>query len=215
MLRFHGWRNGPSPGFLLVLASRLSTRVKPFAGWPGTSLHQCRALHSPTFGHFLVLPSRCSTTTWPTIGLTSKRLPSPSLNLKLGGLPFQPMTSQLSPLCKWRTAPRSFSPFLIYLSFSPRVLRRPTDSLAPRNMFLCCGLLCSSVFSLCSFPSISPLVSPLIRDGRYCGGRRCSKVPVSCSFSGSLLDSPFRSLTVPLLGSVPSRCRCFTLSYGP
>ena len=30
-------------------------------------------------------------------------------------------------------------------SFSPRVLRRPTDSLAPRNTFLRCGLLCSSV----------------------------------------------------------------------
>ena len=55
----------------------------------------------------------------------------------------------------------SFSPFLNYLSFSPRVLRRPTDSLAPRSMFPCIGLLCSSVFSLCSFPSISPLVSPL------------------------------------------------------
>ena len=77
-----------------------------------------------------------------------------------------------------------------FLSFSPRVLRRPTDSLAPRNMSLRCGLLCSSVFSWCSFPRISPLVSPLRYEmvGTVCWTRL------------------FRSLTVPLLGSVASRC---------
>ena len=86
-------------------------------------------------------------------------------------------------------------------SFSPRVLRRPTDSLAPRNTFLRCGLLCSSVLSFVLLSQYLPSrVTAPIRDGRYCGGQRCSKVPVS------------RSLTVPLLGSVPSRCRCFTLS---
>ena len=47
-------------------------------------------------------------------------------------------------------------------SFSPRVLRSPTDSLALR--VLRCGILCSPVFSLCSYPSISPPVS-LLRYG--------------------------------------------------
>ena len=42
---FHGWRSGPSPGFLLVPALRPSTRVKPLAGGPGASLSHCRALH--------------------------------------------------------------------------------------------------------------------------------------------------------------------------
>ena len=41
---FHGWWSGPSPGFLLVLALRLCTRVKPLAGRPGASLSHCRAL---------------------------------------------------------------------------------------------------------------------------------------------------------------------------
>ena len=55
----------------------------------------------------------------------------------------------------------TLSPFLICLLFPPRVLRRPTDSLAPRNVSLRCGILCSSVLSLCSSPSISPPVSRL------------------------------------------------------
>ena len=41
---------------------------------------------------------------------------------------------------------------------------------------------------------------------------RRSKVPVGGSFSGSPLDSPFSNSDSPLLGSVPSCCRCFTLS---
>ena len=41
---------------------------------------------------------------------------------------------------------------------------------------------------------------------------RCSKVPVGGSFSGSRLDSPFSIFDSPLVGSVPSCCRCFTLS---
>ena len=57
---------------------------------------------------------------------------------------------------------------------------------------------------LCSFPTISPLVSPL----RYemvgtVAGQRCSKVPVSSSFSGSLLDSPFSISDSPLVGLRP------------
>ena len=54
----------------------------------------------------------------------------------------------------------------------------------------------------------SPWRAPLL--ARPCGWWRCSKVPVSSSFFGSLLDSPFRSWTV-LLDSLPSCCRCFTL----
>ena len=40
----HGWRSGPSLGFLLVLASRLSPRTKPLLVDLGV-LHQQRALH--------------------------------------------------------------------------------------------------------------------------------------------------------------------------
>ena len=46
-------------------------------------------------------------------------------------------------------------------------------------------------------------VTAPIRDGRYCGGRWCSKVPVSCSFFGSLLDSPFSISDSPLVGLRP------------
>ena len=52
---FHGWWSGPRPGFLLVPALRPSTRVKPLAGGPGTSLSHCRALHKngdPNLGLF-------------------------------------------------------------------------------------------------------------------------------------------------------------------
>ena len=89
------------------------------------------------------------------------------------------MTSQLSALCKWRTAPRS----LLLLSFSPRVLRSPTDSLALVRLLL-----------VLLFQYLPSRVTAPIRDGRYCGWRR----------SGA-----------PLLGSVPSRCRCFTLHCAP
>ena len=46
-------------------------------------------------------------------------------------------------------------------------------------------------------------VSASIRDGRYCGWRRCSNFPVSCSFFGSLLDSPFTFSDSPLVGLHP------------
>ena len=74
------------------------------------------------------------------------------------------MTSQLS-LYKRRTAPRLLSP-LIYLSFSPRVLRRPTDSLAPRNMFLrssFSGSLQDLPFSISNSPLVRlrPFLLPL------------------------------------------------------
>ena len=42
-----------------------------------------------------------------------------------------------------------------------------------------------------------------IRDGWYRGWRRCSKVPVSSSFLGSLLDSPFSLSDSPLVGLRP------------
>ena len=41
------------------------------------------------------------------------------------------------------------------------------------------------------------------------------QVPVRSSFFGSLLDSPFAISDSPLLGSVPSRCSCFTLLCAP
>ena len=81
-----------------------------------------------------------------------------------------------------------------------------------------CGLLCSSAFSLCSFPSISlsqylpSRVSASIRYGWCCGWWRRSKVPVSGSFFGSLLDSPFFVLwqfpcwAPSLLAAVVSPC---------
>ena len=55
-------------------------------------------------------------------------------------------------------------------------------------------------------------VCALIRYGWYCGWWRCSKVPVRCSFFGSLLDSPFFVLwqfpcwTPSLLAAAVSPC---------
>ena len=103
------------------------------------------------------------------------------------------VTPHPSRLCRWRTDQRSsFSFFTVSSSFSPRVLRSPTDSLALRN-----ASFVAESFARPSSPCAPVPVSPLpclCSDtvyGWYCGWRRCSKVPVSSPFFGSLLDSPF------------------------
>ena len=73
------------------------------------------------------------------------------------------------------------------------------------------GILCSPVFSSCSSPCISPPVS-LTRYSMV-GTVAGDGAPRSLSdfrSSGVCRTRPF-SLTVPLMGSVPSGCCCFTL----
>ena len=88
-------------------------------------------------------------------------------------------------------------------------VRRSAQQSATRP---CCGLLRSSVFSLCSSQYLPSRVSPPIRYGWYCGWWRCSKVPVSSPFFGSPLDSPFFVLwqflcwAPSLLAAVVSPC---------
>ena len=127
------------------------------------------------------------------------------------------MTPHPSRLCRWRTDQRSsFSFFAVSSSFSPRVLRSPTDSLALRRV-LRCGILCSPVFSLCSYPSISPPVS-LLRYGMVGtvagdGAPRSLSVVRSSgvcwtrpfSFSDSSLVGP-RPFSLPLFH--PARALC-------
>ena len=75
------------------------------------------------------------------------------------------VTPHPSRLCRWRTDQRSlFSLLTFSLSFSPRVLRSPTDSLALRNASFVAGSFARPSSPLCSFPSISPPVS-LLRYG--------------------------------------------------
>ena len=96
---------------------------------------------------------------------------------------------------------------------SPRVLRSLTGSLAVQPV-LRCGILCSPVFSMCSFPSISPPVS-LIRYGMVgtVGAPRSLSVVRSSgvswtrpfSFSDSSLVG-LRTFSLPL--SHPARALC-------
>ena len=100
---------------------------------------------------------------------------------------------------RWRTHQKSlFS--LFSLSFSPRALRRSPQRLRT---------LCSSVFfSLCSFPSLPFRV---FVPTRYVDTVAGDCAPRSLSVVPSCWTRPSRSLTVPLLGSVPSRCRARSL----
>ena len=73
------------------------------------------------------------------------------------------MTPHPSRLCRWWTDPRS--PFSLRLSLVlPSSTSESDGQLSSPQCVLRCGILCSSVFSLCSFPSISPPVS-LLRYG--------------------------------------------------
>ena len=75
-----------------------------------------------------------------------------------------------------------------------------------------CGILCSPVFSMCSFPSISPPVS-LIWYGMV-GTVAGDGAPRSLSVvrsSGVSWTRPFSFSDSSLVGPVPSRCRCLTL----
>ena len=120
---------------------------------------------------------------------------------------------QLSRLCRWWTAQWSISSLPSFnSSVSPRVYRSPTASLGPRNTFLRCGFLCWSIFSFVLlsqyFPSrVSPFQYEMVGTVAVDGAPRFLSVFRSRGVSWTLY---FRSLTVPLLGSVPSCCRCFT-----
>ena len=100
------------------------------------------------------------------------------------------VTPHPSRLCRWRTDQRSsFSFFTVSSSFSPRVLRSPTDSLALRNASFVAESFARRLL-LVLLSQLPSRVSAPIRYGWYCGWR-CSKVPVSSPFFGSHLDSPF------------------------
>ena len=102
-------------------------------------------------------------------------------------------------------------PLIYLISLSSSTLVTDGQFSSPQHAN-CCGLLCSSVFSWCSFLSISPLVSRLRYEmaGTVAGDGAPRLLSVVRS-SGVCWTRLFRSLTVSLLGSVPSRCRCFTV----
>ena len=117
-----------------------------------------------------------------------------------------------SRLDRWRTDQWSlFSLLSFSLSFSPRAVRRLADSLAPRNASLVAGSFARPPSPSAPFP-VSPL--PCLRSDTVwlvlwlVTVLRPCQIFVLRESAGLAL---FRSLTVPLLGSVPSRCRCFTL----
>ena len=123
------------------------------------------------------------------------------------------MTLYLSRLCRWWTDQRSlFSLLSFSLTLFPRALRRLADCLAPRNASLVAGSFARPPSPCAPFP-VSPL--PCLRSDTVWlvlwlvtalqGPCQCFVLRESAGLA------LFRSLTVPLLGSVPSRCRCFTL----
>ena len=163
----------PTPGFFLVLASRLMYENKAYR-WSIT----CTTLVS-----LLVFPFASSG--------------------RLAICTLQFVTPHPSRLCRWWTAQRSLFSFpSLFSFFSPRVYRSPTASLGPRTTFksrmvpldnssLRCGLLCSSVFSYVLLSQYPPSrVSPFQYE-MVCTvvGRWCSKVPVRVSFFEGQPDS--------------------------
>ena len=123
------------------------------------------------------------------------------------------VTPHPSRLGRWRTDQWSLFSFLSFpLSFSPRALRMQADSLAPRNASLVAGSFARPPSSGAPFP-VSPL--PCLRsDTVWLVLWLVTVLQGPCQIfvlRESAGVALFRSLTVPLLGSVPSRCRCFTL----
>ena len=211
-----GWcNNGPSYGSLFVLALRLSTRMLPC--W-STLVFFISAAHFqpkmiPTPGPLLVRASRrlyenMAYRWWISWCSLASLLPCNSIGER------RPLTTTLMPphsshLRGLRTNQGSLLSLLSPLSSS--TLESDGQLSSPQRV-LRCGILCLSVFSLCSFPSIFPSVSRLrygmvgivagdgaprsLSDGRSSGVRWTRPF----SFSDSLLG-----------GSVPSCCCCFTL----
>ena len=174
---FHGWWNGPSPGFLLVLALRLCTRVKPLAGGPGASLSHCRALRKngdPNSGLF----SR------PRLAVDEREHGLPlGIHLYLASLTFifdcfawwaghdpHSATPQPSRLCRWWTAQWSFSSSSSFNLSSPSSSLESDGQSRPPQHVLVAGFSTRPSSPWRSFPSPFPLVFlPFIRDGRHCG----------------------------------------------
>ena len=121
------------------------------------------------------------------------------------------MTSHPSRPCLWWTAQRSLlSHVSIFLHHLFRVPWSLTASPGPRIVFSLRAPLLGRLLLGAPLPVPSSLVFlPLNTRWSVLWLVRCSKVPVGGSFSGSQLDSP---VSISLSGSVPSCCRCFTLS---
>ena len=209
--------SGPSHGSLLVLALRLSTRTSP--SWL-TSDFYINAKHFIqlvilTPGLFLVLASRFMYVNqafrW-SITRTKLALPSNHVNSRaMVSNPSQPVALYPSRLGRWRTDQWSlFSLLSFSSSSSPRAQETGGQLSSPQLPGR--GLLCSSAFSYCSFP-VSPLPC-LHSDTVWLVLWPVTVLQGPCQ-SFVLRESAglalFRYLTVPLLGSVPSCCRCFTL----
>ena len=125
--------------------------------------------------------------------------------------PSQPVALYPSRLGRWRTDQWSlFSLLSFSSSSSPRAQETGGQLSSPQLPGR--GLLCSSAFSYCSFP-VSPLPC-LHSDTVWLVLWPVTVLHGPCQ-SFVLRESAglalFRYLTVPLLGSVPSCCRCFTL----
>ena len=191
-----GSNNGPSSGSLLVLASRLSTRMLPC--WSTLDFYiiatHLQPMVIPTPGPFLVRASRLlyenMAYRWWISWTSFASLLQCNSRRERRPLATTPRFPRPSHLHGWRTDQGtriSLSPS------SPRVLRSLTGSLAVRNPSLSSLrdplLVCLLLVLLSQY--LPSRVSPPIRYGWYCGWRRCSKVPVSSPFFGSQLDSPF------------------------
>ena len=183
-------------------------------------LHQCRAHHStddPTPGLLLVLASRL------TDEITLVLLPSYNASSRT-------MVSLLATICdplsvpSLRIADGSIVTFLSLFTLLSFLLSSSTSESdgqlgSPRRVHRCGILLLARLLLVLLCLYLPSRVCALIRYGWYCGWWRCSKVPVRCSFFGSLLDSPFfRSMTVPcwtpsLLAAAVSPCAAPFFSF--
>ena len=122
------------------------------------------------------------------------------------------MTLYPSRLSRWRTDSRSLD-YLFFSFLHFRAPRRLADSLAPRSAPLLRAplLVC---LSPCAPLPVSPL--PCLRSDTvwlvlWLAGDGAPRSLSVVRSSGVCWTRPFSFSDSPLLGSVPSRCRCFTL----
>ena len=168
----------------------------------------------PTPGHFLVLASRL---TYENMAYrwsyTISCLPSPSLRLKHRGLAIPTYDPSAVPSLQMADGSEVtfFAPliYLIFLTSSTSVTDGQFSS--PQHVpSLRAPLLVRLLLVLLSqyLPSRVTLRYEMVGTVAGDGAPRFLSVIRS---SGVCWTRLVRSLTVPLLGSVPSRCRCFTL----
>ena len=185
----HGWRSGPSPGFLLVLPSRLRTT------WSITTSLSTTLQQPSNHGEFNTWSfSRSSLAVaereraWP-LDRTTSDCPPFRFETQLAG------HSNLWPLCCLLSAMSDSTEILSLSVYLDLLSTSESDGQfsSPQRVFPLRDPLLVRLLQVLLSQYLPSRVSAPIRYGWYCGWWRCSKVPVSSSFFTWHERSPWSS----------------------